>query len=118
MHKIYTLSTCDTSRKILKPIVLTDFIVKDIKKESITSDELDELKKLAGSYEALFSRRSRSYIALGLKEKKLSEEDYRNYILEDYTFLKRPVVLVGDEIFIGNSKKNVEALYLKLGINE
>lgn len=118
MHKIYTLSTCDTSRRIIKAIDLTDFTLKDIKKEAITSDELDEMKLLAGSYEALFSRRSRSYVALGLKNKNLNEEDYRNYILQDYTFLKRPVVIVGEEIFIGNQKKNVEALYTKLGINE
>jgi arsenate reductase len=118
MHKIYTLSTCDTSRRIIKPITLSDFAVKDIKKEAITPNELDELKLLAGSYEALFSRRSRSYVALDLKNKNLGEADYRNYILQDYTFLKRPVVVIGNEIFIGNQKKNVEALYAKLGINE
>lgn len=117
MHKIYTLSTCDTSRRIIKGIDTEPFIVKDIKKEAISIEELEELKKYAGSYEALFSRRSRSYIALGLKNKELSEEDYKNYILSDYTFLKRPVVLVGEDIFIGNQKKNVEALYQKLSLN-
>ena len=88
MHKIYTLSTCDTSKRILKPLSLHDFEVKDIKKVAITKDELDEMKELAGSYEALFSRRSRSYIALGLKDKVLNEKDYEKYILSDYTFLK------------------------------
>lgn len=118
MHKIYTLSTCDTSKRILKPIPLGGFVVKDIKKENITVDELNEMKEMAGSFENLFSRRSRSYISLELKDKNLSEEEYEKYILSDYTFLKRPVVIVEDEIFIGNQKKNVEALYKKLNINE
>jgi len=117
MHKIYTLSTCDTSRRILKPIDLNAFIVKDIKKEKITGEELDELKLLAGSYEALFSRKAKNYTLLGLKDKQLDESDFRKLILEDYTFLKRPVLLIDNDIFIGNQKGNIEALYHKLGIN-
>lgn len=118
MHKIYTLSTCDTSRRIVKPLPLKSFVVKDIKKENISVDELEEMKSMAGSYENLFSRRSRSYISLGLKDKQLNEEDYKNYIISDYTFLKRPVIIVDNEIFVGNQKKNVEALYEKLKVNE
>ena len=118
MHKIYTLSTCDTSKRILKPVDNSKFSIKDIKKESISKAELEEMKGLAGSYENLFSRRSRTYISMGLKDKELNEEEYKSYILKDYTFLKRPVVIIGEEIFIGNQKKNVEALYEKLKINE
>ena len=115
--KIYTLSTCDTSRRIIKPISKEGFEIKDIKKGSITSDELEEMKALSGSYESLFSRRSRSYISMGLKEKTLLEEDYRSLILKDYTFLKRPVIIIEDSIFIGNQKKNVSDLYKKLGVD-
>ena len=68
------------------------------------------MKDLAGNYEALFSRTAMKYKALGLKDKTLSEEDYKNYILEEYTFLKRPVTILGNEIFAGNSKKVVAAL--------
>jgi len=84
--------------------------MQDIKTEKITSKQLDEMKKMAGSYEALFSRRALKYKELGLKDKPLTEKDYRNYILEEYTFLKRPVVVLNDKIFIGSEKKNVEAL--------
>jgi arsenate reductase len=84
--------------------------MQDIKTEKITATQLDEMKKMAGSYEALFSRRAMKYKELGLKDKPLTEKDYRNYILEEYTFLKRPVVIIGDKIFIGSEKKNVEAL--------
>ena len=110
MKKIFTLSTCDTSKKILKTPNLKGFEVKDIKKEKITSKELDEMKNLSGSYEAIFSRRSRNYSALGLKDKTLSENEVKNFILNDYTFLKRPVIIDGKRIFIGNQKKNIELL--------
>lgn len=84
--------------------------MQDIKTEAITPEQLDEMKELAGSYEALFSRRAIKYKEMGLKDQPLAEEDYRRLILEEYTFLKRPVALVGGRIFVGNDKKTVEAL--------
>ncbi len=83
--------------------------MQDIKTEKITAVQLDEMKKLAGSYEALFSRVALKYRALGLNEKKLSENDYKKYILFEYTFLKRPVILAANKIFVGNSKNTVAA---------
>lgn len=85
------------------------FILQDIKVSKITEAQLREMQELAGSYEALFSRKSRQYSALDLKSKILREEDYQRLILEEYTFLKRPVLLYKGRIFIGNDKKMVEA---------
>ena len=68
------------------------------------------MKKMAGSYEALFSRRAMKYKEWGLKDKPLTEKDYRDLILKEYTFLKRPVVVNGKKIFIGSEKKTKEAL--------
>src|ERR1041385_1230596 len=112
MKKIYHLSTCDTTQNILKEVQATKkgAALQDIKTEKITPEQLDEMKKLAGSYEALFSRRALKYKSMGLNKKKLTEEDYRNLILQEYTFLKRPVAIVGDQIFIGNAKSEVEKL--------
>ncbi len=84
--------------------------MQEIKTEKITASQLDEMKKLAGSYEALFSRRAIKYKEMGLKDKPLTEKDYRKLILEEYTFLKRPVVIINDKIFIGSEKKSIEAL--------
>ena len=112
MKKIYHLGNCTTCQAIIKEAKIDkkDFEMQDIKFEKITPAQIEEMKKMAGSYEALFSRRAMKYKELGLKDKKLSEEDYRNYILNEYTFLKRPVVIINDKIFIGSEKKNVEAL--------
>ena len=96
----------DTSLRL----VLKGFTLQDIKTEKITPAQLDEMKDKAGSYEALFSRRALKYKELGLKDKQLTEKDYRRLILDEYTFLKRPVVFIGGKIFVGSEKKTVEAL--------
>jgi arsenate reductase len=110
MKKIYHLSTCDTNQRILAEIKPAKTVeMQDIKTEPITPQQIDEMKKLSGSYEALFSRVARKYRSMGLHEKELTEKDYRKLILEEYTFLKRPVIIAGDEIFIGNTAKVVAA---------
>lgn len=83
--------------------------LQDIKTSAITEEQLTEMHALAGSYEALFSRRALKYRELGLNEKTLTEKEYKKYILKEYTFLKRPVMLFNNEIFIGNAPKMVAA---------
>lgn len=114
MKKIYHLGNCTTCQAILKETGINNpqkgFIMQDIKFEKITPAQLAEMKKMTGSYEALFSRRALKYKELGLKNIQLDEKDYRDYILSEYTFLKRPVVIIDDKIFVGSEKKTVEAL--------
>jgi arsenate reductase (glutaredoxin) len=98
----------------MSELPLNDFEKQDIKSDPITENQLDEMGKLAGSFENLFSRVAMKYKALGLKNVVLTEVDYKRYILTEYTFLKRPVFLIDNEIFIGNSKKNIEAVRSKL----
>lgn len=106
------MANCTTSQAIVRATGVDQkgFQMQDIKFEKITSAQLDEMKAMAGSYESLFSRRALKYKELGLKDKKLAEKDYRDYILNEYTFLKRPVVIINDKIFVGSEKKTVEAL--------
>lgn len=116
MKKMYHLANCTTCQAIIKETGIDQLAeagkieLQDIKTSKITAAQLDEMKKLAGSYEALFSRRALKYKELGLKDKSLTEKDYRSLILEEYTFLKRPVTILDDRIFIGNDKKSVTAL--------
>lgn len=103
--------------RILKDLDLpSDFILQDIKEDSITVKQIEELHSLSGSYENLFSKRAKLYKEMGLKDQSLSEKDIKHYILDHYTFLKRPVIIFNDTIFIGNSKKTIEAV--KLAIHE
>lgn len=115
MKIIFHLGSCSTCQRIIsewKPG--KDILLQDIKTEKITPTQIDLMAKLAGSYEALFSRVALKYRAMGLNEMKLTEKDYRKYILEEYTFLKRPVLILNDAIFVGNSKTNVAAAKLAL----
>jgi len=115
MKKLFHLASCSTCQRIIKEMNGGNgFEMQNIKVEQITAKQLEEMKKMAGSYEALFSRRAMKYKSMGLNKIALSEDDYRKYILEEYTFLKRPVMIIDDEIFVGNSKKVVEAAKLKL----
>ncbi len=111
MKKVFYLKSCSTCVRILKALKLSsDFVLQDIKVDPITIEQLEHMQKLAGSYSALFSKRAKLYKEYDLKNQNLTEQDYKRYILDHYTFLSRPVILVNNNIFIGNSKKNIEAL--------
>lgn len=115
MKKIYYLKTCSTCNRILKELNIgPNVILQDIKTEPITVKQVEAMKDLAGSYESLFSKRAKLYKERDLKNEVLNEDDYKRFILEHYTFLSRPVIIINDTIFIGNSKSTVAAAKLKM----
>jgi arsenate reductase len=114
MKKVYYLKTCDTCRRILNEVNTDGFELQEIKSNPVTAEQLNQMFTLSNSYEALFNKRARLYKSKDLKNKSLTEEDYKKYILEEYTFLKRPVFIVEKEIFIGNSKKVIDNLKEKV----
>jgi arsenate reductase len=111
MKKVFYLSTCSTCKRILGELNLPeDIILQDIKKEHISEEDLEILYKHTRSYEVLLNKRAQKYKAEGLKDENLSEEEIKSYILSHYTFLKRPIFIIEDNIFIGNDKQTVGAL--------
>ena len=108
MKKFYYLKTCDTCRRILKTMDTSEYILQEIKTEPITVNQLDELYSLTKSYEVLFSKMAKKYKQMDLKSQTLTEKDYRQLILEEYTFLKRPVIVNKKEVYVGNSKKRAD----------
>ena len=115
MNKIYHLSSCNSCQRIIRELGNADlFEYQDIKEKNISAAQLDKLARETGSYEALFSRRARKYQSMGLASRKLAEKDYRKLILEEYTFLKRPVVIIDDEVFVGNAPSVVKQAVEKL----
>lgn len=113
MNTFYYIKTCDTSLRILKQLPIEKFRLIDTKTHPLTVEELENLKKLSGSYASLFSRKAKKYTEMALKNQSLNEDDYKRLILDEYTFLKRPVVVIENEIFIGSEKKTIEELLLK-----
>lgn len=111
-NKIYHLGNCDTCQRIIKEDLkgAEGFDKQEIKSQPITAEQLDFLKEKVGSYEALFSKIALKYRSMGLNKMNLTEADYRRLILEEYTFLKRPVVIIGDQVFVGNAPKTIKAV--------
>ncbi len=109
MNKAFILSSCSTCQRILNEVNWKGDI-QNIKEQNIDAKTLDKIAKDHGSYEAVFSKRAMKYRSLGLNNMDLTEKDYKNWILKEYTFLKRPVFIIGDQSFAGNSKKVVEAI--------
>jgi arsenate reductase len=108
MKSVYFLSTCSTCQRILKQLNLPiDISLIDIKQTNIDGEALDKIAGMAGAYEQLFSKKAMKYKALGYDKLSLSEIEYRNIILEEYTFLRRPVIVYDDFFSIGNSKEDV-----------
>ena len=94
----------------------TSWNQREIKSQGLSEEEVDNMKAMAGSYEAIFSRRAMKYRSLGLNNMELSEKDYRKYIIQEYTFLKRPVVIIDDQIFVGNAKAQVQGAKAALDV--
>lgn len=110
MRKIYHLSTCTTCKRILGEMPEIDtFELQEVKKNPVTAEQLQQMYDKVGSYEQLFNKRAQLYKSEGLKDQNLQEEDFKRLILEQYTFLNRPVMFIDEAIFVGNSKKVIEA---------
>jgi arsenate reductase len=113
---IFYLASCDTCRKIIKTLPKgLKLAYHDIKQDPITLEQLEEMHAMAGSYEALFSKKAQLYKSMGLKDKNLGEEDYKKYILEHYTFLSRPVFVIDNKIYIGNTQQNMLQVMKAIG---
>lgn len=115
MDKIYYLASCSTCRKIIKSLPSNKLVFHDIRENPLNEVEVDKMKELAGSYEALFSKKAQLYKSMDLKNKTLTEDDYKKYILEHYTFLSRPVFIINNKIYIGNTQQNMHQVMLALG---
>jgi len=108
---VFHLKTCNTCQRILNELGVDDtWNVREIKSSPISEGELEKLRSGVSSYEELLNKRSRTYQSLGLKDKNLSEEELKNWILKEYTFLKRPAFLIDNKVFAGNSKAVIQSL--------
>jgi len=116
MKVVFYLKSCNTCTRIIKELKLdSSFIFREIKSNPLTIREIEMIHDLSKSYESVFNKRAKLFSEKNLKNITLSESEYKNFILENYTFLKRPVIITGEKIFIGNSKENILELKKHLG---
>jgi arsenate reductase len=115
MKRIYHLSTCNTNQRILKTLNPgNEFELIDIKAQNIDGKTLDWIKEKVGSYEALFSKKAMKYRSMGLDKRILSELEIRQLMLDEYTFLKRPFIIINEDVFIGNTKNVIQQALEKM----
>ncbi len=109
MKVVYHLGTCSTCKRIIDSITWpADISFVDIKKQAITAEVLELLKAHFGTYEAVFSKKSKRYSEV--KASISGDEDHKTLILSDYTFLKRPVIIYNGFYSVGNDRSSVERL--------
>ena len=87
------------------PLQLMNYKFHDLKNQPIDEETLEFLKSYVSSYADLINKRSKKYQELDLKNKELSEDQIKEILLNEYTLLKRPIFIDGDQVFIGNSSK-------------
>ncbi|HRG42553.1 MAG TPA: ArsC/Spx/MgsR family protein [Saprospiraceae bacterium] len=114
MRRIYHLSTCDTCRKILSTLDLSDVELINIREQNISKEDLDFMKKQTKSYEALFNKRAQKLKELPENKKPVKDADFKKLILKEYTFLKRPAAIIDNQVIVGNDPKSVQALQAAL----
>ena len=110
MNFFLHLRTCTTCKKIIKELNLPDNVdMIDIKKFPITLTQIEVIKTKKGSYKSLINNRAHLFKQLNIDIKKLTEKKAKQLLNDHYTFLKRPVLIYDEHIFIGNNKSIVEA---------
>jgi arsenate reductase len=115
VKRVYHLGTCSTCKRILGEVTWpNDISFIDIKKQAITPEVLDALKEQYGTFEAVFSKKAKRYVEV--KDSITGDDDYKELILSDYTFLKRPVILYGDFYSVGNDRAAIERLILRFNL--
>ncbi len=102
--KFYWLENCSTCKKAKSFIErhgIRDFELRDIKENPLSREEIENLAKLLGGANELFSRRAIKYRELKLNERELSEVEMLDFMTEEYTFLKRPILVINDKAIAG-----------------
>lgn len=113
MKRIYHLSSCSTCKKIIQEInPPVDVELIDIKISNIDEETLDWLKTKIASYEALFSKRAIKFRELSPNQIPVNDNDFKELLLKEYTFLKRPFIIDGENIAVGNSKAEIQKAVL------
>lgn len=111
MYWLPYCSTCVKAEQYLleRGVKIQKYV--NLKEERVSKSDVEKLVKLIGGAEKLFSKRAMTYRSMGLDKMKLSEDDMIRYMVEEYTFIKRPVIVTKDkQILAGFSAKRYQAL--------
>src|SRR4051812_46506582 len=109
---LYWMPNCSTCREAvsyLKQKGQTVTQYRDIKTDPLKREEVEHLAELVGGASELFSRRARKYRSMGLSEREISSDEMLDLMSEEYTFIKRPVLVNGKRAICGFSPKSYDS---------
>lgn len=114
--EFYGLPHCTTCQKALRRLDyhgVTNVSKRNIKDDPLSREEIERLAEKLGGAENLFSRRSVKYRELNLKDKNLTGEEMLDLMTDEYTFLKRPILVAGDTAAAGFFEREYDAIFGK-----
>lgn len=104
-------TTCQKADAYLKEHGIRIARYVDVKTMPVSRETLQQLAEKLGGVENLFSKRALKYRAMGLHTRPLSDDEMLDRMAEEYTFIKRPVVVTASgNVMAGFTKKPYEAL--------
>lgn len=112
----YGLPNCSTCQKALRRLDyhrVQPTKMRNIKEEPLTREEIERLAKMLGGAANLFSRRSVKYRELGLRDRTISEDEMLDLMASEYTFLKRPILVIDDKAVAGFFEKEYDEMFRK-----
>jgi arsenate reductase (glutaredoxin) len=109
--KLYWLphcSTCKKAHQFLENSGVKIACFHNLKEEPLSRREVKELVEMLGGAENLFSKRAIKYREMNLNERELSADEMLDLMSGEYTFIKRPVLVINGKATAGFSEKIYE----------
>jgi arsenate reductase len=110
LYELPHCSTCQKAKAYLQTQDVEFKSVRDIKTNPLSREEVEHLASLVGGPENLFSKRAIKYRERDLANQQLSSADLIRLMVEEYTFIKRPVIVRGNKAISGFNTKQVDNL--------
>jgi len=98
-------STCQKAKNFIERHGIRDYELRDIKENPLSREEVEKMAKMLGGAENLFSKRAIKYREMKLNERTLSNAEMLDLMTNEYTFLKRPILVIDGKAEAGFFEK-------------
>lgn len=98
-------STCQKAKNFIERHGIRDYELRDIKENPLSREEVEKMAKMLGGASELFSKRAIKYREMKLKERELSNAEMLDLMTDEYTFLKRPILVIDGKAEAGFFEK-------------
>lgn len=98
-------STCQKAKNFIERHGIREYELRDIKENPLAREEVEQLAEMLGGAENLFSKRAIKYREMKLNERSLSSAEMLDLMTDEYTFLKRPILVIDGKAEAGFFEK-------------